>query len=104
MSYPLLMTVEEDTPTCLRACSHTSELEFLDINLIKDSSLLLHAFHLRADLMKQNSSLVLKILTKKSANQENLSLFMNSIFVERKNKGRKKDKNSEKTRVYAQKP
>jgi hypothetical protein len=42
---------------------------------------------------KTYSSLVLKKLTKKSAKQENSSLFMNDNFVERKNKGRKPDNN-----------
>ncbi len=51
------------------------ELEFLDISLTKDSSLLLDVyspFYLRI-LKKTNSTLVLKILTKKSAKQENES-------------------------------
>jgi hypothetical protein len=51
------------------------------------------------------STLVLKIHTKKSAKQENSSLFMNSIFK----KGKMRVENwtkleSEKTQVYAQKP
>jgi hypothetical protein len=71
------------------ACTQTGsrvkrpEMEFLDINLTKDSSLLLHAIHspfYRRILRKPYFSLVLKILTKKSAKQENSSLSMNSIL------------------------
>jgi hypothetical protein len=62
--------------------SQQSEMEFLDISLRKDLSVLLHAIQslLLADLKKRNSSLVLKILTKKSLKQETWSLFMNSIL------------------------
>ncbi len=63
-------------------CSYmtTPEMEFLDISLTKDTSLLLHANHspfywrIKKDLFS-----VFKILIKKSGKQENLSLFMNSI-------------------------
>jgi hypothetical protein len=48
----------------------------------------------RQILQKPDSILVLKIHTKKSAEQENWSLFMNGKFIERKNEGRKLDKNS----------
>ncbi len=50
--------------------------EFLDIILTKNSSLLLHAIH-SLSTRKTDSTLVLKILTKKSAKQENSSLFVN---------------------------
>jgi hypothetical protein len=61
-------------------------MEFLDFNL----SLLLHAFTFRSTAgfqRKPYSSVVLKILTKISAKQENSSLFMKKHFVKRKNKG-----------------
>ncbi len=51
------------------------EMEFLDINLTKDSILLLHARHspfLLADF-KENHTLVLIILTKRSVKQETLA-------------------------------
>ncbi len=53
------------------------EMEFLDINLTKDLSLLLHPIHSPfywGILKKPYSSLVFQILTKKSAKQENSSL------------------------------
>jgi hypothetical protein len=72
-------------------------MEFLDINLTKYSSLMLHAIHspFTGGFCKRKpySTLVLIILTKNSAKQENLSLFMSSI-VERKKERRKPDKNS----------
>jgi hypothetical protein len=43
--------------------------EFLDINLTKNSSILLYAIH-SLSTRKTDSTLVLKILTKKSAKQE----------------------------------
>ncbi len=52
------------------------EMEFLDVNLTKDSSLLLHAIHspflLYSGLKKKHK--------KKFAKQENSSLFMKSIL------------------------
>jgi hypothetical protein len=58
-------------------------MELLDITLTKDSSLLLHAtqspFYWWISRTPY-SSLVLKIPTKKSAKQENSSLFINSIL------------------------
>ncbi len=51
------------------------EMEFLDINLTKNSSLLLTCSsqsHLLEDLKKTYFSLVLKFPTKKSAKQENV--------------------------------
>jgi hypothetical protein len=59
------------------------EMEFLDINLTKDSSLLLHAIHSLSTggfLKKPETTLVLTIHTKKTAKQENSSLFVNSIL------------------------
>jgi hypothetical protein len=52
-------------------------MEFLDINLTKDSSLLLHAIHSPFYwwILKTR---VLPILTKKR--EKNLSLFMNNIL------------------------
>ncbi len=73
------------------------EMEFLEINLTKDSSLLLHAihslFHWRI-FKKMYSSLVLKILTKKSTKKEISSQFMNSILYNQNIKGQKPDKYS----------
>jgi hypothetical protein len=59
----------------------TLEMEFLDINLIQDSSLLLHAIHspFYWRILK-NTIFFLKSLTKKSMKQENSILFMNSIL------------------------
>jgi hypothetical protein len=51
-------------------------MEFLDITLTKDSSLLLYTIH-----SLFYSSLVLKIRTKNKRRQENSSLFMNSMFL-----------------------
>jgi hypothetical protein len=63
-------------------------MEFLGINFTKDST---------------DSTLVLKIHTKKSTKQENSSLFVNSILYKGKMRVENQTK-SEKTRVYAQKP
>ncbi len=69
-----------------------TEMEFWDITVTKDSSLLLHAiprpFYWQI-LKKTILYPGLKIHTKKSAKQENSSLFMNSILLDRKNEGRK---------------
>jgi hypothetical protein len=81
------------------------EMKFLDINLTKDSSLLLHAIHSPfywRIKKKPYFSLVLKILQN---NPRNLMLFMNSILK----KGKMRVENhaklqSDKTRIYAQKP
>ncbi len=82
------------------------EMEFLDINLTKDSSLLLHAinspFYWRI-LKKTILFSGLKNACKKSAKQENSSLFINSSFSRTEKLGRQKLE-SEKTRIYAQKP
>jgi hypothetical protein len=85
-------------------------MDFLDTNLTKSSSLLLHA--IRSPLYctvrfqrKPYSFLVFKILTKKSAKQENSSLFMNIILKNEKMRVENRKKlESENTRVYAQKP
>ena len=55
---------------------------------------------------KTYSSLVLKILTKKLRETRKLESIHEEHFVERNNEDRKPDKKfeSEKTRVYAQKP
>jgi hypothetical protein len=59
-------------------------MEFLDINLTKVSSLLLIAIHspFYWRILKKTiySSVLLKILTKKSQKQENLSLFTKHIL------------------------
>ncbi len=54
---------------------NSSEMEFLDINLTKDSSHLLHA-------IQDNQTLLgfKKYTQKKSVKQENSSLFVNSIL------------------------
>jgi hypothetical protein len=59
------------------------EMEFLDINLTKDSSLLLHSIHspfYRRILKKTILFSGFKNHSKKSAKQENSSLFMNNIL------------------------
>jgi hypothetical protein len=71
-------------------------MEFLDISLPKDSSLLLHAIHRPFYWQILNKSMVysgFKNPYKKSAQQENSSLFM-IAFVEWKNRCRKPDKYS----------
>jgi hypothetical protein len=55
-------------------------LEVWGINLTKDSSLLLPAIRSLSTGRKSDSTLALKIHLKKSAKQENLSLFVNSFF------------------------
>jgi hypothetical protein len=71
-------------------------MEFLDINLTKDSSLLFDAIHnlfyLRI-LKKTNSSLVLKSFQKIRETRK-LKSIHEQHFVEMKNEGRKPDKNS----------
>jgi hypothetical protein len=59
------------------------EEEYWDINSSKELSLLLHAIHRPFYwwiLKNTISSLVLKILIKKSSKQENLNLFIDSIL------------------------
>ncbi len=61
----------------------SSEIEFLDINLTKDSSLLLHAIHSPFYLanFKENPTLLwFNNPYKKIREIENLSLLMNSIL------------------------
>jgi hypothetical protein len=62
-------------------CSYmtTPEMEFLDISLTKDSSLLLHAIHSPFYWRIKKTLLCFQNPYKKSGKQENLSLFMNSI-------------------------
>jgi hypothetical protein len=75
-----------------------AELEILDINLTKESSPLLHAIHSTFYWWILKKTILFSDFinpSKKSAKQENSSLFMNSIFVEQKNEDRKPDKNSE---------
>jgi hypothetical protein len=60
------------------------EVEFLDVNLTDDSSILLHVIHspfgsIGGFYRKTCSTLVLKIINY-STKQENSSLFMNSIL------------------------
>jgi hypothetical protein len=62
-------------------------MEFLDINFTKDSSLLLHAIHSSFNwriLKKTKLFFGFKNTYKKSVKQKNLSLFMNSILLNRK--------------------
>ncbi len=65
----------------------------MDINLTKNSSLLLHAIH-SLSTRKSDSTLVLKILTKKICETRKLESFREWHLVKRKNEGRKPDKNS----------
>jgi hypothetical protein len=64
---------------------NTAKMEFLNIYLTKHSSHLLHAIHspFQRQILKKTKLFSgfknSKILQKKSAKQENLSLFMNSI-------------------------
>jgi hypothetical protein len=73
------------------------EVEFLDINLTKDSSLLLHAIHspflLLADFT-ENHTLLGFYLNKKIPDTRKLESFYETHFVERKNEARKPDENS----------
>jgi len=67
-------------------------MEFLDFNLTRDSSLLLHAIHSPFYWLIFKKTILFsgfkKILTKKSAREGN------SSFVKRKNYGRKQGKTS----------
>jgi hypothetical protein len=77
-----------------------TEMEFFDVNLTKDSSLFLHAIHSLfywRIYREPNSTLVFKTHTKKSAKQENSSLFMNKILKNRKTRV----KSQTKTRVFS---
>jgi hypothetical protein len=58
-------------------------MEFLDINLAKDSSLLLRAIH-NPFYWRIFKKIILFSGLKKSANKENLSLFMKSILENEK--------------------
>jgi hypothetical protein len=92
--HPRLGFVSTAHVACLRHHAW-SKIAFLDIILTKGSSILLHAFLFTVDLFywrikKTYSSLVLKSLQKICEKQENSSL----AFLERKNEGRKSDKNS----------
>ncbi len=84
------------------------EMEFLDINLTKVSSLLIHAIHSLSTsgfLKRIRLYSGFKNTYKKSAKQENLSLFTNSILYKGKmGVENQKKLESEKARVYAQKP
>jgi len=79
----------------------TLEMEFLDINLTKDSSLLLHAidspFYRR--ILKKT---ILSSVLKNTRKTRKLGYIHEYHSVERKNYGRKLE--SEKIQVYAQKP
>ncbi len=83
-------------------------MEFLDISLIKGSSLFLHAIHspFYWRILKKNQTLLwFKNPYKKSAKQENSSLLRIAFCRIEKWGNRKLAKlESEKTRVYAQKP
>jgi hypothetical protein len=68
-------------------------MEFLDISLTIDSSLLLHAIHSDGGIRrKAYSTVVLKIHTKIHEKRK-LMCTLEQHFVERKNEGRKPDKN-----------
>jgi hypothetical protein len=56
------------------------EKEFLDINLTKDLSLFLHAIHAVPSTGGFKENQTVKSLEKKSAKQENSSLFMKIAF------------------------
>jgi hypothetical protein len=57
------------------------EMEFLDINLTKDSSLLFHAIHSTGGILRKARLYSgFKIHTKKPRNMKNSSLFVNSIW------------------------
>ncbi len=92
------------------SASTVLEMEFSDINMKKDSSLLFHAIHSLSTggFIKENHTLlcmVLKIHTKKSAKQENSSLFVNRILQKGKERVENQTKlESEKSQSYAQKP
>ncbi len=66
----------------LEVVGKSTEMEFLDINLTKDSSLcsMLFTIFLLAEFKKKTDSTVVKKNTKKSTKQENSSLFVNSIL------------------------
>jgi hypothetical protein len=69
-------------------------MEFLDINVTKDPSLFPMLFTIHSTggfYRKPYSSLVLKIVSNKSAKQKNSTLLMNIIF-RTENDGRKPDK------------
>ncbi len=70
------MKLHVDNHEWIERLEEKTEMEFLDINLTKDSSLLLHAIYSQSLYWQ-----ILKLLTKKSTKQENSSLFMNSIFL-----------------------
>jgi hypothetical protein len=56
------------------------EIEFLDINLTKESSLLLHAIHVNSTVPSTILYSGFNNPYKKSAKQENSSLYINSIL------------------------
>jgi hypothetical protein len=69
----------------------------MDMNLTKDSIFFVPCYSRSLFLanFQENHTLVLKIITNKSANQENSSLFMNTVeFCRRENEDRKPNKNS----------
>jgi hypothetical protein len=77
------------------------EIEFLDINLTKDSSLLLHAIHsFSTGGFLKKTRFYYGFANKKIFETRKLESIRQQNFVERKNEDRK----PEKTRVYAQKP
>ncbi len=78
-------------------------MEFMDIHLMKDSSILLHAIHSPFYWRIVKKTILFfgfKNTYKKYAKQENANLFMKGIL---KN-GKIQNLESKKTRVYAQKP
>ncbi len=78
-----------------------SEMEFVDINFTKDSSLLLHAIHRLSTgriLKKPDSTLVLKIHTKNPQNKKNwVCLWIASCW-----KGKKRVENQSRSRIPSQ--
>ncbi len=84
------------------------KMEFLDINLAKDWSLSLHAIHslfTGGFLKKTRLYSGFKNTYKKSLKQENSNSFINSVLLKEKWGWKTRQKfESEKIRVYAQKP
>ncbi len=74
-------------------------MEFLDISLTKDSSLLLHAIHSTFYWLILKKTILYSGFNnpvKKSVKQENLSIFVNSILLNRN----KRVENQTKARVW----
>jgi hypothetical protein len=76
-------------------------MEFLDINLTKDSSLWLHGIHNLCywRILKKTTLLLGFKNTKKICETRKLEYIHEKHFVEQKNEGRKPDKNSSTRRL-----